>query len=160
ADLQPPGRRWVDGPGTVRARLAASEIVPRGATWDDYLASRSRALRAELRRDERRFLAQGARFRDSAAEEDVEAVLRLHERRWPPDGSAFPAGPRRAFPHVAARMAHERGWLRLRLLEVDGRAIAGTLGFRRGTTEYAHLLGHDPAWARYSPGLTIIAHSI
>ena len=92
-------------------------------------------------------------------EADMELLMRLHDARWEGASRAF-AGPRRAFHHDFARQALERGWLRLRILELDDRPVAASLGFRFGGVESNYQTGRDPGFSESSVGFVLLCHSI
>ncbi len=62
----------------------------------------------------------------------------------------------RAFAHEAAH----RGWLRLHLLRLGNRAIAGQLGTVFGETYYSLKLGYDERFKSYGPGALLMRHTI
>ena len=105
------------------------------ASWDDYLATRSHNLRNELRRKERRLREQGLRHARVASREELEpaldALFALHRGRWGTEASPFFAGLE-AFHRAFARAAFDRGWLRLRVLELEAGRSAANHGFRFG----------------------------
>ncbi|MEK6251714.1 MAG: GNAT family N-acetyltransferase [Actinomycetota bacterium] len=57
-------------------------------------------------------------------------------------------------------MAQQRGWLRLRLLEVDGVAVAGFLGWRLGDSYAFYQSGFDPSWPDKSVGVVMMATTV
>jgi CelD/BcsL family acetyltransferase involved in cellulose biosynthesis len=90
-------------------------------------------------------------------DDDLGLVFALHSARW--DGeTSFTR--REAFHRAFARAAHERGWLRLWILEVDGTARAAWWGYRFAGVESYYQLGRDPAWERESVGFVLLVHSI
>ena len=113
-----------------------SPVLPvDGRSFDEYLASRSRNLREQVRRRERKL----ARERDlvfrladdpEPLDEDFGTLIRLHDARWGGDRAGAFAGPREGFHREFARRALERGWLRLWIMEVDGRPAAAWYGLR------------------------------
>lgn len=173
-----PARRWdvllaeVLPPGTgVAQRLGgrtllseASPIVeaPEGG-FEGYLKARSRNFRSQVRRKERALLEKGLSYRLSDAPDGLEADMRtlfaLHVARFG-DESAALSGRRTDFHLDFARTALERGWLRLWLAEIEGRAVAAWYGFRFGEQELFYQSGRDPGWERESVGLVLLAHTI
>jgi CelD/BcsL family acetyltransferase involved in cellulose biosynthesis len=154
------------------ARLAAAPIhrmpspvitLPDGG-WDAYLASRSSNFRGQVRRRERR-LARERQLSFRLADEPqavapaLEEVIRLHDLRWS-DGSAAFAGARRPFHHDFAQRAYARGWLRLWLLELDGRPVAGWYGFRFGGQEWFYQSGREPEHDGDAVGFVLMAHTV
>jgi CelD/BcsL family acetyltransferase involved in cellulose biosynthesis len=130
--------------------------------FEDFLARRTPNFRSQVRRAERR-LARRYRIRfrlsdSTTLDPDLDALFRLHQARFG-EQSAF-AGSRTAFHHAFARRAEERGWLRLWILELDGRPVAAQYGFRFGGVESFYQSGRDPALRRESLGMTLLAHAI
>jgi CelD/BcsL family acetyltransferase involved in cellulose biosynthesis len=149
--------------GLLHGRVLQEEANPLlpidGASWDEFLASCSSNLRGQIRRKRRKLEREhGARFRltddRERLDEDFDTLLRLHSARWG-EAKAF-SEQRRAFHRDFAARALERGWLRLWFLEVDGRAVAGWLGFRFGNVEWYYQSGRDPDWDRGSVGLVLL----
>jgi CelD/BcsL family acetyltransferase involved in cellulose biosynthesis len=155
--------------GDWAARLGAAEIhhegspVVRGEGWDDYLRGRSRSLRKELGQKERRLEEHGLSYRTVESEADLDrgldALFALHRARWGADASPWFAGAE-DFHRAFAAAAHRRGWLRLRLLELDGRPVAANYSFRFGEIEWSYQHGRDPAFEDASVGLLILGRAI
>jgi CelD/BcsL family acetyltransferase involved in cellulose biosynthesis len=149
------GARRIDRSGSPVIRFETED-------WDGFLSTLSSRFRHEIRSDERKLRREhDLRFRlagDAASlDEDLEKLFALHAGRWP--GSAF--GTRhRAFHREFAHSAFGRGWLRLWFLEIDGDPVAAWYGFRFAGVESHYQGGRDPAWARSSVGLVVLAHSI
>jgi len=158
-----PGSGWGQRLG---AELVGRESSPvaRGPwpSWEAYLASRSRSLRKELRQKERR-LSSALRYQTVSAAEELEpaldAVFALHRARWGENASPFFAGEE-PFHRAFAAAAFERGWVRLRLLELDGRPVAANYGIRFGEAEWSYQHGRDPALEGASVGSLVFAHSL
>lgn len=154
--------------GTVGGRRVRSEPSPvlalePGTDWEGFLAGRSRNFRSQALRKPRS-LARDHRVEERVAdeatlEEDLAALLDLHARRWGP-GSAFLEERQRAFVADFAAVALGRGWLRLRVLRVDGRPAAAYLGFRFGGADYFYQLGRDPALDRESVGFVVLVSAV
>jgi CelD/BcsL family acetyltransferase involved in cellulose biosynthesis len=159
-----PGAGW---PERLRATLVGREGSPvvRGAwpSWDDYLATRSHNFRGELRRRERRLLERGLVARPVCDQAELgpalDALFGLHRRRWGAEASPFFAGLE-AFHRAFAQVAFELDWLRLRLLELDGRIVSVTHGFRFGKGEWSYQYGRDVALDHSSLGLVAAAQAI
>ena len=66
----------------------------------------------------------------------------------------------RAFHRDFAAAALERGWLRLWLVEVEGRAVAAWYGWRLGPVYSYYQAGFDPDWGDASVGLVLLAHTV
>jgi CelD/BcsL family acetyltransferase involved in cellulose biosynthesis len=173
--------RVEDGSGWVAALLGGErspvvgtrerdDVLPSvrlaGLGWDEYLATRSRNLRAQLGRKLRRLERAGeVRFRMTAQPEELAADLatffRLHDHRRARLGGSTLAGEQaRELHRRFASAALARGWLRLWFLELDGEPIAAWYGFRVGGRYAYYSAGFDPSWSAHSVGLLLLAHTI
>lgn len=159
---------WPAGMATVpRPEQTLPYIDLDGSNWEDYLAGRSRQFRSQLGRKMRRLRRDHqVRIRQSAAAAevpgDIDTLFVLHDARWQGKGEASAlADPeaRRLLVEFAVE-AHQRGWLRLYLLEVDGAAVAGWLGWRLGERLSYYQAGFDPAWASHSVGFLLFAETV
>jgi peptidoglycan/xylan/chitin deacetylase (PgdA/CDA1 family)/CelD/BcsL family acetyltransferase involved in cellulose biosynthesis len=155
---------WSDALGAkVIAREGSPVLRAPDGGWSGYLAGRSSNFRQQLGRRERN-LARSYRLVFRLVEdpeelpEAMEALFRLHGLRWEVGSSAFE--PRAAFHKEFAATALERGWLRLWLMELDGRPAAAWYGFRFGDVEWFYQSGRDPAFDNLSVGFVLLAHSI
>jgi len=132
------------------------------ATYDELLAAKSRNFRSQLGRRRRGLEKEGELvFRTTTGGEDLDrdldAVFRVEAAGWKSDeGTAILSDARaerlyRGF----AKAASERGWLRLHLLELDGRAIAADYSCVFAGGEFLLKTGFDEEWGRLSPGLVL-----
>jgi CelD/BcsL family acetyltransferase involved in cellulose biosynthesis len=148
-------------------RRGTCPYIPLPESFQTYLAG----LNSNWRRNFRhglRTLQKAARVRFSVFE-DVVAIqerfaeaMRLHQSRFEERGehSTFLDEAQQAFHSaVLARMA-SRGWVRLFLLEADGKAIAAYYGFSVRSRFLALQSGFDPAWSRHSAGLVMVGLAI
>lgn len=159
-----PGAGWPERLGaTLVGREGSPVVTGPWASWNDYLATRSHNFRGELRRKERRLLEQGVVQREVSGEDELEpaldALFELHRQRWGPEASPFFAGLE-AFHRAFSKVAFDRGWLRLRLLELEGRIVSVTHGFRFGHSEWSYQFGRDPEFDHGSLGLIASAQAI
>lgn len=136
-------------------------------TFDEFLASRSRNFRDQVRRRERK-LAKAATLTYRLADdpdhldEDMATLMRLHAARWDgeADGTTAFAGAREPFHLDFARAALERGWLRLWLMELDGRTVAAWYGFRYAGIDHYYQAGRDPEFDQQNVGFVLLSHTI
>lgn len=166
---------WLSGlPGggasTLSFKRTTAAKVPRvtlaGRDWQGYLQSRSKNLRSRIGRMERKLIREHGmtiRRTRTAAElqGDFQTLFALHDaRRQQKGGTSLAPGPLRdqLFAFCAASL--ERGWLRLRIMECDGRPAAVFLGWRLGGRYCFYQSGFDPAWGRLSVGLVSLALAI
>ena len=146
------GRTW---------RREASPTLPLTRSWEEYLAGRSANFRQQLRRREEALSREGdvalRRADETTLEGDMDALFALHRARWGGADSDFADTP---FHRELAREALARGWLRLWLLELDGRPVAAWHGFRVGSVASYYQAGRDPAYERSSVGFVLMAKTI
>ncbi len=144
---------------------ASCPFVPLPGTWEGYLAGRGAATRYDLGRKARALARRhDVKLERAEGTPDLEESMRvlfdLHAGRWRMRGEAgtFDRDPRnRSFHQAMAAAAQRRGWLRLYFLAVDGRRVAGFLGYEVDAKLCYYQLGWDPAWARWSVGTVLIA---
>jgi CelD/BcsL family acetyltransferase involved in cellulose biosynthesis/peptidoglycan/xylan/chitin deacetylase (PgdA/CDA1 family) len=150
------------GAGVIRREGSPVLAAPAGG-WPEYLAGRSANFRQQLGRKERN-LARRHRVElrlvtePERLPEALDRLFELHALRWGGAGSAFL--PRAGFHRDFAAAALERGWLRLWLLELDGRPAAAWHGFRFGGVEHYYQSGRDPAFDHLSAAFVLLAHTI
>jgi CelD/BcsL family acetyltransferase involved in cellulose biosynthesis len=146
-------------------RSEPSPVLPTaGGSFDDFLATRSRNFREQVRRRERRLRRErSVSFRlttdPATLGVDFDVLVRLHDLRWRGRSRAF-AGPLLAFHRDFAAVALERGWLRLWTLEIDGRPAAAWYGFRFGGVESYYQAGRDEAYDAWSAGFVLLARTV
>jgi CelD/BcsL family acetyltransferase involved in cellulose biosynthesis len=151
------------------ARVLRRESFPilpfRGRTWDQVLSERSANFRQQVRRRERR-LAKACKleFRLCADPErldaDLDSLFDLHAAHWARGESNAFSPARRSFHREFARLALDRGWLRLWVMELDGKPVAAWYGFRYGNVEWYYQAGRDPAHDGASVGFVLLCHTI
>jgi CelD/BcsL family acetyltransferase involved in cellulose biosynthesis len=150
--------------GRMLRRTASPVLRFEGRSWDELLASRSANFREQVRRRERKLAREHKleyRFCDDPAQLQsyLDVLFRLHLARWGDRGAWF-SPEAEAFHREFASLAFQRGWLRLWLLELDGRPAAAWYGLRFGRVELYYQAGRDPEWERGSVGFVLLAHSI
>ena len=129
-----PGAGWADALGATLVSREGNPVI-RGSRqdWDEYLASRSKNFRVELRRQERKLEQRGLEYRTVVSRDELDPALdrlfELHLARWSEQASSWFAG-REALHRAFAAVALDRGWLRLHVLELEGRVAAVYLGLR------------------------------
>jgi len=153
---------WADRLGGRMLERTESPVARfDGESWDDFVGARSTKLRRRLRYYERSLEPHGLRYRLATDPErlaaDLDALFTLHAARW---GESPWFAPARDFHEEFAAIALERGWLRLWFLELDGRAVAGWLGYRFAGVESHYQSGRDPTWDKASVGIVLLAHTM
>ena len=142
-------------------------ITLRGHTWESYLDSLGANHRYNFSRRLKNLHKAGVVEFDMVEKEDqrhdaLQAFLALHAVAWQERGGsqAMQTARELAFHDSFSRIALERDWLRLFLLRVNGRAVGGLYGFRRGPRFYFYQSGFDPAWRKHSVGLVTMGLAI
>jgi CelD/BcsL family acetyltransferase involved in cellulose biosynthesis len=132
-------------------------------SWDDFLASRSQAFRKRTRNRRNRLARDrdvSYRYADAATlESDLDVVFRLHGALFGDHRCHF-CREHEAFQREFARLALERGWLRLLLLEVDGEPVCCECGFMFENAYFSYQGGRDPAWDEASIGFLLELESV
>jgi CelD/BcsL family acetyltransferase involved in cellulose biosynthesis len=147
--------------GSQRIGIDSSPTISLSGSWDDYMSRLGRRMRHEIRHDERKLWElPNVRFRlsldPSDLARDLDTLFSLHQARW--GQSQFLR--LRPFHAGFAAIAQRRGWLRLCLLEIDGRPVAAWYGFRFGRADFHYQVGRDPSIGQLSVGLLSTAHAI
>lgn len=162
----PAGTAWpTELPTRTLRRLSSPVLATEGRSWEEFLASRSRNLRDQVRRKERKLAREHElRFRLTTDRDwlgrDLDVLFALHRARWGARAEGGFAGPDEAFHRDFAEVALEQGWLRLWTMELDGEPVAAWYGFRFGGVEWYYQAGRDPDWERASIGFVLLSHSI
>ncbi|MGH3049986.1 MAG: GNAT family N-acetyltransferase [Gaiellaceae bacterium] len=149
--------------GQTIARIQSPALRFEHTSWDELFASRSSKLRAQVRRDERVVRAAGpVRLRLAGdadrLDADLDALFAMHREHWG-TRSGFLAGGAEDFHRCFARLAFDRGWLRLWLLELRGRPEAAWYGFRFGNCDAHYQSGRFSTCPR-GGGTMLLAHAI
>ena len=150
--------------GVVLRRTASPVVRTGGRTWEAFLAERSRNFRSQVGARERRLAREHElRFRTAEDADRLDAefglFLGLHQRRWASRSASF-QGKMERFHRDFAHQALDRGWLRLRFLELDGRPAAALYNLRFGGSEWNYQAGRDPAFERGAVGFVLHARAL
>lgn len=158
------GAGWADAlDATLVSREGNPVVHGTWEDWDGYLASRSKSFRVELRRQERKLAQRGLAYRSVTSRDELDPALdrlfELHRARWNEQASPWFAG-REMLHRAFAAVALDRGWLRLHLLELEGRVAAVYLGLRFGSTAWYYQLGRETEDRAASLGVVLVAHAV
>jgi CelD/BcsL family acetyltransferase involved in cellulose biosynthesis len=167
AERLAPAEGWTGMLGaTVVHREESPTLHVAGRSFDEFLASRSKNFRDQVRRRARKLAREHeVAFRLSDPDRldaDLGTLFRLHDARWSEsddETNAFDE-QRRDFHRAFARHAAERGWLRLWVLEAGGAPVACWYGFRFARIDWYYQSGRDPEWERQSVGFVLLCHTI
>jgi CelD/BcsL family acetyltransferase involved in cellulose biosynthesis len=139
-----------------RSRMRSPYAVTTG-TWEDYVRSRSRNVRSDLRRRTRRISEEGEFVLDINVGERLPDALeegyRIEGSGWKDArGTAIRSREdTRCFYTEIAQWAAGRGWLRLCFLRWQGRPIAFHFDLLAGNVLYHLKGGFDTRFASSSP---------
>jgi len=154
---------WSTPLGAKAVERTSSPVLALPETsWEEFLAARSANFRQQMRKYERKLFREhevAIRLADdpNRLATDLDTLFSLHRARWP--GSKWFADAE-AFHRDFAAVALERGWLRLWILELDGRPAAAWYGFRFGGVDSFYQGGRDPAFAQERLGIVLIIHTV
>ncbi len=146
-------------PGTTVVRTTPSPVVRfAGPTWQEHMASMSSNFRSQARRFTRRLhetLPITVRLATpETLEDDLRTLFALHVANWGED-AAYATGVERRFQEDFSRVAMDRGWLRLWVMETEGRPIAALHGYRFAGVDYSYQAGRDPEQEPLRVGLVM-----
>ena len=142
-------------------------IALAGHTWESYLASLGSEHRYSFHRKWRRLNRDyEVQFEQVRTKEEcvagLDALLRLHNLRWRGRGTsdAFHTPELVRFHQEFAQIALAQGWLRLFILNLNGKPAAALYGFFYGHKFYFYQSGFDPEYEKCSVGLITMGLAI
>jgi CelD/BcsL family acetyltransferase involved in cellulose biosynthesis len=155
-------------PRGVRVQVDRGFVCPGFAVRGTFEEHLGRIRRRETYGRRVRWLQRQPGFRidvataPAAVVPAMEDFLRLHRLRWAEEGGSYgiPPGPVEDFHREVAPLLASRGWLRLYLLFVEGRAIAAVYGIELGRRFYYYQSGYDPSWSARSPGVVLVGRTV
>ena len=166
AERMPADQGWGELLGGTLVRTDSTPVLPIGGrTWDEFLATKKRKFRGNLRRAEERLVAgHGLTFRlcddPGRIDDDMETLFGLHTSRWGEGATGVFDGASREVHREFAAAALRRGWLRLWLAEIGGEPAAAWYGWRFAGTDWFFQSGRDPRFDRLSVGTTLLVHTL
>jgi CelD/BcsL family acetyltransferase involved in cellulose biosynthesis len=166
AEMMPGHEGWDVALGGSLIRTDADPVIHlNGASWEDYLATKSGSFRKQARYQERRLARDHAlefRMTEDASQldGDFDTLVALHATRWGDTTTGVFEGARGQMQRELAATALDRGWLRLWIEEVDGVPAAAYYGLRYAGSEFFYQSGRDPSFDRLSVGAVMLAHAV
>ncbi|MDI6816636.1 MAG: GNAT family N-acetyltransferase, partial [Actinomycetota bacterium] len=136
------------------------------STWDVFFVGLSKKFRTNVqyyrRRLERDYNLVIRQSDCASVSEDMRLFFNLHQKRFlnKKKPGAYLNPKFRRFHSALARDLCEAGWLRLYVLEADGKPVAAIYGFAFGGSFYYYLGGFEPDWGKLSVSTVLIAQSI
>lgn len=160
----PAEAEWTDRLDGGLIRTTPSPIVELNmGGWDEFLASRSRSFRKEIRhqrnRIERDFEMSIRTSTRETLENDLTILFRLHRLRWGAD-APFATGEQAELARRFAHLCIERDRLRLTIMELNGQPVAALLGLRFAGVHSSWQSGRDPDFDQYSIGSVLLMDGI
>lgn len=133
-------------------------------SYEEYLGRLPAKLRHEIKRKARRLEAKAGPYRITLAHEDTLAeyldhFVALHRSSQGPKGVFLQPGMEIFFRRLGETFL-PRGIFNLTFIEVGGRKLAGTIGFRFEGTYYLYNSAFDSQWRQLSPGMVLVAEDI
>jgi CelD/BcsL family acetyltransferase involved in cellulose biosynthesis len=144
----------------ARGRGVTGVIELRGS-WEEYVASRSRNFRRQMRVARKRAESEGTLdllLVDSTLEDECESLLRrgfeVEDRSWKAEGGTSTLRTDGAFPFflAQAKLLLQSGHLLLSYLTLDGQPIAFEYGWQCKGTYHSLKVGYDEGYSHLSPG--------
>jgi CelD/BcsL family acetyltransferase involved in cellulose biosynthesis len=145
--------------------LPSPTVALRAEGLDDWLKTRSRNLRSQIRRQRKKIEKEGGVFSSSAdpaeIEGDLETFFRLHFGRWEKRGGSWAAGRglEPALKSAAAELAPDAR-LRLASVRVAGEPVGMAIVLAAGEEAGYWLGGFDQDWSHGSPGLLAVVEAV
>ncbi len=151
----------------MECTMVASNTCPTArlaSTWEEYLSGLSKSHRHELRRKIRRSQAAGTPCFQHLTEPDavaagLDSFIRLH-RASRPEKAAFLDDATAAFFRSISEAFAREGWMRLNLMQLDGREVAASMAFTLGDRVLLYNSGMDPECRIHSVGIALHAADI
>lgn len=143
------------------AERSAPVVHLDAASFEEWLQSKSRNFRSEVRRKRRGIEARGARFRcaDRASlARDLGAFSRLHTSRWETRGGSGAVNPAAlAMLEDVGESLIEAGRFRIWVIEgPGGEAVSAQVFLAAGERVAYWNGGFDEGWGEHSPGLLAV----
>jgi CelD/BcsL family acetyltransferase involved in cellulose biosynthesis len=146
---------------------ASSPFITFVGTWDEFLANMSSNDRNHLRRKEKLLDRKGKvtfeifNPEPHCINDSLDEIVRVEATGWKGQRRTALAFDQslRCFFYTYAREANRQGFLRLCLLRVDGKVIAGQIAVLYANRFWLLKVGYDEEWAEYSPGV-LLTHAV
>jgi CelD/BcsL family acetyltransferase involved in cellulose biosynthesis len=150
---------------TEKIDQACCLVLNLPGTYDEYLKMLGKSLRYDVRKLDKELFASG-KAQTSLADTDsignfFEIFLDQHRARWRSRKlpGAF-VGRSLRFHREWVETACREGWLRMKVLRVDGDPVGAIYAMQFNRTLYYYQAGFDPAHKAISPGTLLVAESI
>jgi CelD/BcsL family acetyltransferase involved in cellulose biosynthesis len=150
--------------GLVVQRTPSPVLSLNGDSFEQFLSSRGRNFRQEVKRRAKVLSEVGAEYRltndPAEVHRDMQTLVRLHSARWGRSGSTVFGGRAAGFHTDFACRALSQGWLRLWTMRIRGNPVAAWYGLRYGGIESYYQAGRDPEFDHLGVGFVLLCHSV
>lgn len=143
-------------------------IIRLPATWEEYLSSRHKDYRYEVRKTRRKISETHAvNFHvwesHDRLDEVIDRLITLHQLRWQQNhkqSTAFASPEYIAFHRDVIKSCFNRDWIRLYCLTLDTRIVAIYYCYRFKNEVLHFQSGFDPAFEDYAPGHVLMGYAV
>ncbi|MEK6277141.1 MAG: GNAT family N-acetyltransferase [Actinomycetota bacterium] len=159
---------WSGGRGhriRVESERSAPVVHLTQASYDEWLATKSRNFRSQMRRRRRTIEEKGGIFRcadRSTLAADLAEFSRLHSARWEGRGGsgAVNAGTEAMLEEVGEALIDSGRFRLWMIIGPDGRAISAQVFLAAGGVVAYWNGGFDEGWGEHSPGVVAILAAV
>jgi CelD/BcsL family acetyltransferase involved in cellulose biosynthesis len=149
---------------TGRGGDGVCPILELPATYEQYLAALPSKLRHEIRRKQRRLVAEFGDYTVEFATQETlpelyDRFIELHRESSGPKGKFMHAGMEIFFRRLGEAFLPSHVF-HLGFIEIGGQRAAGAIGFGFKTSFSLYNSAFDRAFAQWSPGMVLIADMI
>jgi CelD/BcsL family acetyltransferase involved in cellulose biosynthesis len=143
-------------------------IIRLPATWEEYLSSRHKDYRYEVRKSRRKasevFTVNFHVWESyDRLDEVIDRLISLHKLRWQQSSkqsTAFASPEYIAFHRDAIKTCFNRDWIRLYCLTFDTKIVAIYYCYRFRNEVLHFQSGFDPAFEDYAPGHVLMGYAV
>lgn len=125
-------------------------------TWADYLKDRSGQVRSTIKRNAKKFMAEGGRLEIVRGGERLEAGLAAYQAVYAQSWKVPEPYP--DFVPGLVRLCAQRGWLRLGLAWLGDKPVAAQIWIVANARADIYKLAYDEAHKAHAPGTLLTAH--
>jgi len=139
---------------------SVAPFLPLPPTVEEYMASLPGKLRHELKRKARKLREetnyQLVRTTAATLAADLDQFVALHRSSEGPKGKFMQPGMEIFFRRLGQEFLPDDVF-RLTFVEIEGRKVAGAIGFSSGETYSLYNSAYDREWSRVAPGMVLVA---